>query len=453
MNPLLWWTKGSRPLFGLFDLVSSKQARSTASSLEHFYLRRSQFATHEILHDIQLEKINQILHVAARIPFWQKYYNGDPVLYRGVTSLGELNRLPVLTRGAIRKYFPHQIVNWQLPKRRYYKEHTSGSTGEALEFFEDTVTIPGRIARYRRQRAWIEGVRNSSLIRLMNRERLGFWNEGRCLTVQRAEELDDALLRMYRDIEAESKKCPVFLESIASYLLRLAQLIQEHNLDRLNVTGLLVFGEGLAPAEVKFIEQTFSSKIIRRYSLRECSTVAQECGHSSADGGFHIVAEHFYVEVVDEKDSALGYNQPGTIVITSLDNTVMPFIRYNTGDRGCLISRKCSCGVNLPLLAIEGREPPPLRLNSNVNVSIKEMISVLSSLLFNAGQFQLIQKKQNVFVLQAVLFDQYAKRAFFDHIISSLKKVVREDIDIQVEVVSTIPLSKGGKRILFMSRQ
>ena len=450
MNMLVWWTKISRPLFSLFDFYASKQARCVASYLEHLSLDRTQWTTQEVLTQLQLEKLKKILREASYLPFWKDRCDKDSVLYREIVSLEEVTELPILTREDIRKYFPHHLVNPNLPRRRYYKEHTSGSTGEALVFYEDTITIPTRIARYRRQRVWIEHTSRSTLMRMMNRERLGFWNEGHCLMVRSGEEFDDALTRMYSEIEAESRKHPVFLEAISSYILRLAQLIEEHNLNRLFVTGLLTFGESLAPKEVAFVENIFSTKMFSRYSLREFSTIAQECRYSSRNI-FHVIAEHFYVEIVDEDGCVVSHDTTGRVIVTSLENMVMPFIRYDTGDRGRLLAQKCLCGCVLPLLVIEGRELSSIRLRTGNVVSLKDMISTLASHMYNAGQFQLVHKKSDHFVLRLVLFERYNTSTFLERLKKSLSDVIGKGVAVDAQIVSSIPLSKGGKRVLFVS--
>lgn len=40
----------------------------------------------------------------------------------------------------------------------------------------------------------------------------------------------------------------------------------------------------------------------------------------------------------------VGYNKEGEIVITSLVQRTMPFIRYRIGDRGIIRKSECLCG-------------------------------------------------------------------------------------------------------------
>jgi len=446
------WVAISRMFFDKSNLTPSSYARRVAVYLEYIFLSYTQYVSKKTLEQIQSQRFRIIFKSANKSGFLhEKYKEASPK--NDTIYIQNINQLPILERNDIEKYFLNELTKPRFSQKRYYKEHTSGSTGQTMEFFEDTITISSRIARYRRQRNWIEGKQSSKLIRIMNRERLGFSNEGVCLTVQDGEDLDSALLRMHKTIEHENKKHPVFLESISSYLLRLAQLINEYNLRHFSVTGLLTFGEVLSVEEKKFIEQIFSAKIFNRYSLREFSTVAQECPHSPPHT-FHVISEYFYVEIIDDNDVVLPINRMGKIAITSLINEVMPFIRYNTRDQGRLVSRPCPCGRTLPLLEIKGRDITPLGSlkNDKHTVSSKDIIDVLVSVMYKAGQFQLVHASSSRLDVQVSLFDRYNNEKFFEYIKKSLVKIVGNKPTINIHKVPSIPLSKGGKRVLFIEK-
>jgi phenylacetate-CoA ligase len=57
----------------------------------------------------------------------------------------------------------------------------------------------------------------------------------------------------------------------------------------------------------------------------------------------HVISENVIVEVVDESGQAV-IGKEGDILISDLNNRVMPFIRYRIGDRGRILASQCSCG-------------------------------------------------------------------------------------------------------------
>jgi phenylacetate-coenzyme A ligase PaaK-like adenylate-forming protein len=65
---------------------------------------------------------------------------------------------------------------------------------------------------------------------------------------------------------------------------------------------------------------------------------------------YHINAEHVAVEIVDERGIPVGPGQMGRILITTLENRLMPLVRYEIGDYAIASNDLCSCGRTLPVL-------------------------------------------------------------------------------------------------------
>ena len=88
-----------------------------------------------------------------------------------------------------------------------------------------------------------------------------------------------------------------------------------------------------------FLSQ-FYEGVFMGYGNAECRTVASQC----LMGTLHVNMETSIAESID-----------GELFVTNLFNTVSPFIRYRTGDKGRIIAQKeCACGVTSD--AIEGIE-------------------------------------------------------------------------------------------------
>ncbi len=59
----------------------------------------------------------------------------------------------------------------------------------------------------------------------------------------------------------------------------------------------------------------------------------------------HIAEDHFYPEIIDpQTGEALGYEQWGELVFTTLTKEGLPLIRYRTRDRTILHAEPCACG-------------------------------------------------------------------------------------------------------------
>ena len=49
-------------------------------------------------------------------------------------------------------------------------------------------------------------------------------------------------------------------------------------------------------------------------------------------GSYHINAEHVIVEVVDDAGNPARPGAPGRVLVTTLQNRIMPLVRYEIGD-------------------------------------------------------------------------------------------------------------------------
>ena len=84
--------------------------------------------------------------------------------------------------------------------------------------------------------------------------------------------------------------------------------------------------------------------ISETYSAQELGIVALQCPDG---GGFHVMAEHFIVEIVDDDGAPCAAGQSGRVLVTNLHNFVTPLIRYEIGDFA-EAGAPCACGRTLP---------------------------------------------------------------------------------------------------------
>lgn len=91
--------------------------------------------------------------------------------------------------------------------------------------------------------------------------------------------------------------------------------------------------------------------------MSELGYLGFECHH----GQRHINNRDFYVEFVrDGKPVEDG--EMGELYVTTVDDGLVPRIRYATGDYFTPLATACGCGSDLPLVRIEGRATHMIRL-------------------------------------------------------------------------------------------
>jgi phenylacetate-CoA ligase len=129
---------------------------------------------------------------------------------------------------------------------------------------------------------------------------------------------------------------PVLLYGYASAMSELARFIVAHQMPMpRTLLGVYATAEVLTEAQREQMQQAFCCKVFNQYGCREVPNIAWECRH----GGMHVFADLVYLESVEEQ-----------LIVTSLTNRLMPFIRYNLGDSGRLLEGECACGSPFPLM-------------------------------------------------------------------------------------------------------
>ena len=139
---------------------------------------------------------------------------------------------------------------------------------------------------------------------------------------------------------------PRFIRGYASSVYYFARWLKENDASLPSIAAVFTTAEKLMPHMRKVIEETFCCEAYDNYGLMDGGVSAYECPEHS---GMHIDTERSIMEVVDPSGCQV-VNGGGQILATSLYNFSMPFIRYSTGDLGCLGDTECACGRHHLLL-------------------------------------------------------------------------------------------------------
>jgi phenylacetate-CoA ligase len=100
------------------------------------------------------------------------------------------------------------------------------------------------------------------------------------------------------------------------------------------------------------LEETFGTRAIEAYGMTEFGVVGYPC----RQGALHVDMTSTFIEVIDSEGKVLPDGQLGELVVSSLSNRAMPFLRYKTGDLGALETANCACGSLAPrLMKLSGR--------------------------------------------------------------------------------------------------
>ncbi|GAB6081708.1 phenylacetate--CoA ligase [Desulfuromonas carbonis] len=170
-----------------------------------------------------------------------------------------------------------------------------------------------------------------------------------------------ALVELVRD------QRPTALIGVPSLLLALGERMAEGGtaVAELGVKRMICIGEPVRNPDLglsglgRRLAELWSGEVYGTYASTEMATAFADC---SAGCGGHLQPELMVVEILGEDGSPLPPGAAGEVVVTPLQVTGMPLLRYRTGDIAVLHTDPCPCGRNTPRLGpVLGRKAQMLK--------------------------------------------------------------------------------------------
>jgi phenylacetate-CoA ligase len=413
---------GKRIWISLYDLAFERSERFPATAMSAIQERR-------LLRLIERAKRN--------VPFYREYL-------KDVRTIADFRKIAPLTKHDIRTAFEAGRMTNDRLKGYQVKRYTSGSSGVPFVFYHDSNSYLRRIGLYRRLLRWAghrEGP-DSVAIWIM-RGNIHPESGAVPFTAATPEEIEakkEALYSLLTD------KCAV-LHAMASHLVFIADLLDRDG-KTFDFKAIISYGETLYPQVREYLERKFHAPIFDYYASQELMNQAHEC---EVHDGVHASSEWAYIEVLDEMHRPLPPGEEGAVVVTALDNEVMPFIRYSLGDRGYWMKEPCPCGRTLPRLKLIGRSINHyLRLPDG---TVGDFISLALPILKRISeilQFQIKRHDRSTFTV-LVVPTAHLTSSTREAIHSEMLEYLGGSAQIELSTVDHIPLSAGGKPRAFIN--
>lgn len=162
--------------------------------------------------------------------------------------------------------------------------------------------------------------------------------------------------------------CPDTIMCVPSFILRLIQYAEEHNIDYRNssVKRIIGIGEGLREQDFSLnllgrrIKEKWDVDLFATYSSTEMGATFSECGCGC---GGHVHPELIIVEIIGDDNLPVADGEYGEIVVTTLGVEGMPLLRFRTGDIAAKRTERCGCGRNsYRLTPLVGRKNNMIKL-------------------------------------------------------------------------------------------
>ncbi len=255
--------------------------------------------------------------------------------------------------------------------------------------------------------------------------------------------ITDENLRRY--LEHLATIGPCFLHVYPSSVDLLARFLKRTHLPvPRNIQGILAGSEMVYAEQRTRAERIFGVRYFSWYGHSEKLVFAAECEHSH---DYHVYATYGYVELLDEDDRPVTTpGQRGEIVGTGFINTVVPFIRYRTGDYATFCGDRCeACGRRQMILRdIRGHRTQEMLVGKDGSQISWTALNMHDDTFDRVRRFQFVQSTPGHATLRLIPEPGF-QQADRERILRNLQRKLAGSISIDIQLCEQIPLTRMGK--------
>ena len=306
----------------------------------------------EAIKRFQEDKLKELLkYLKLHSPFYQRMFDNHNIDIATINTIEDLQQLPFTEKHDL------QQNNWDflcVPRKKIIDYiTTSGTLGDPVIFACSDNDLK-RLAYNEKISFLCAGVDENNIVQLMTTIDKRFMAGLAYFLGIR--ELGAGVIRVGNGIpelqwDTIQRIKPDTIMCVPSFILRLIQYAEEHNIDYRNssVRRIIGIGEGLRDQNFNLnllgtkIKEKWDVELFATYSSTEMSTTFPECEYGC--GGHHH-PELIIVEIIGDDDRQVPEGEIGEVVITTLGVEAMPLLRFRTGDMASIHTEPCRCGRN-----------------------------------------------------------------------------------------------------------
>ena len=385
-----------------------------------------------------------VSYAAQRVPY-----------YRSVVRPGTpFDELPILTKGVIRDRYD-ELVAEDVHRDRWAPNRTSGSTGRPVSFLRDSAQ--GRLENIcaRRFLRWMQDIppdattvwvaahppggpspRPGAVRRILGRAREPELHSIRIYTLTPR--------RLEREVRTWSRFRRWFLYGHASAIAWIAGEVDRRRLPLPNppvcvvTTSDTLTGHGAAR-----VAGAFGVPVHSWYGSNEMNGFVAGTLPGFRRYAFNPLLVH--LEVIDDAGGPARPGEAGRLILTDLNNLVMPFIRYDTGDLA--VASPESAGGFPVVDELVGRDSEVLRLPSGKVVSgatVGAALFVTRDFVADVDAYQCAKVGENRLELRVVWAGQ-GTEAVREAAADAIRSIADPDTEVVVRSVDHLARWPSGK--------
>lgn len=265
-------------------------------------------------------------HCHARVPWYRQQIEAANLDLSDGFSIDELRKLPILTKETIRDA-GRWLLSSDRSDRGAFENSSGGSTGSPLVFLQDREFYASSVVA-------AKFLYNEFLGKKPGDMEINLWGSPRDVQrgtlglreravnflynrhFQNSFHVDDAKLERF--VDEINRHRPVSIWAYVESLDLLAKYIRRNKVAVYSPSFIISTAGTLLPGIRRTVETVFRCPLYNQYGSRELGAIAFEMQDQDGMRGLPYLN---YTEVVD-----------GKVIVTSLTNYSMPFVRYEIGD-------------------------------------------------------------------------------------------------------------------------
>ena len=300
----------------------------------------------EQLQQLQVEKLRKTIEVCLNSPFYGKRLGELGITPESIQTVEDIRKIPFTTKADLRDNYPFGLVGGNMEEaiRIHSSSGTTGHPTVVVYSRHDIDSWSNMIAR----NMYMVGCRKSDVFQNssgygMFTGGLGFQYGAEALGATTVPAAAGNSKRQIMFIKDFGTTC---LHAIPSYAIRLAEVFREEGVDPASTKlhTLFIGAEPHTDEQRRRIERLLGVKAYNSFGMTEMNGpgVAFECKEQD---GMHLWEDNYIVEIVNPDTlEPVPDGEIGEMVLTTLDRTMMPILRYRTRDLTRIIPGQCKCG-------------------------------------------------------------------------------------------------------------
>lgn len=304
----------------------------------------------DIIKRFQEEKLREdLVYLNSSSPFYRKMFEDNHIDVSKIRTIEDLQNIPFTDKKDLQQHNRDFIC---VPKDKIIDYiTTSGTTGDPVTFTCSEKDLQ-RLAYNEKISFMCAGLQPGNVLQLMTTLDKRFMAGLAYFLGIR--ELGAGIIRVGNGIpelqwDTINRIHPDSIMCVPSFILKLIQYAEEHNIDFRNSSVKRIIGIGESLRDQNFelnalgqkIKEKWDVELFATYSSTEMSTTFPECEYGC--GGHHH-PELIIVEIIGDDDKPVAPGEVGEVVVTTLGIEAMPLLRFRTGDMASIHTEPCKCG-------------------------------------------------------------------------------------------------------------